>query len=65
MIILETPRLLLRQFLVSDAQDMFDLNNDPEVMKYTGDRAFNNILEAEELLRNYDRMQNIKAGDLP
>jgi len=38
-IILETPRLTLRQFTEDDADNLFDLNNDPEVMRYlTGGR---------------------------
>jgi RimJ/RimL family protein N-acetyltransferase len=38
-IILETPRLILRQFTVGDVDDLFTLNSDPEVMRYlTGGR---------------------------
>jgi RimJ/RimL family protein N-acetyltransferase len=38
-IILETPRLTLRQFTEDDADNLFDLNSDPEVMRYlTGGR---------------------------
>ena len=38
-IILETPRLALRQFTEDDVDDLFDLNSDPEVMRYiTGGR---------------------------
>jgi RimJ/RimL family protein N-acetyltransferase len=38
-IILETPRLVLRQFTADDADNLFDLNSDPEVMRYlTGGR---------------------------
>jgi RimJ/RimL family protein N-acetyltransferase len=37
--ILETPRLALRQFTEDDADNLFDLNRDPEVMRYlTGGR---------------------------
>ncbi len=33
-IILETPRLVLREFTEDDAGNLFDLNSDPEVMRY-------------------------------
>jgi len=33
-IILETSRLVLRQFTEDDVDDLFDLNSDPEVMRY-------------------------------
>ena len=37
--ILETPRLAIRQFTEDDVDDLFDLNSDPEVMRYlTGGR---------------------------
>lgn len=36
-IIIETERLLLRNFTMDDAQLIFDLNQDPEVTRYTGD----------------------------
>ena len=33
-VILETPRLALREFTVNDVDNLFDLNDDPEVMRY-------------------------------
>jgi RimJ/RimL family protein N-acetyltransferase len=37
--ILETPRLVLREFSGDDVDNLFDLNSDPEVMRYiTGGR---------------------------
>jgi RimJ/RimL family protein N-acetyltransferase len=36
-IIIETNRLILRQFTIDDAWLIYDLNIDPEVTKYTGD----------------------------
>jgi RimJ/RimL family protein N-acetyltransferase len=33
-IVLETPRLMLRQFTEGDVDNLFDLNSDPEVMRY-------------------------------
>jgi RimJ/RimL family protein N-acetyltransferase len=38
-IILKTPRLVIRQFTEDDADNLFNLNSDPEVMRYlTGGR---------------------------
>src|ERR1700683_4334902 len=38
-VILETPRLILGQFTENDVDNLFDLNSDPEVMRYlTGGR---------------------------
>jgi RimJ/RimL family protein N-acetyltransferase len=39
-IILQTPRLVLRQFTEDDVDNLFDLNSDPAVMRYlTGGRS--------------------------
>lgn len=38
-IILKTPRLTIRQFTKDDAEDLFNLNSDPEVMRYLGRAA--------------------------
>ncbi|AQW95807.1 GNAT family N-acetyltransferase [Elizabethkingia anophelis] len=51
--ILETERLLLRELNSDDAGDFFNLNENPNVIKYTGDKAFQNIDEAREFLENY------------
>jgi len=52
-LILETPRLLLREFDIDDAQSFYDLNLNPNVIKYTGNSAFKDIEEAKEFLNNY------------
>lgn len=52
-IITQTSRLLLREFLPGDAQFMYALNNDPEVLKYTGNQAFKSLDEAANFLKNY------------
>ncbi len=51
--IAETNRLILRELSVADAYNFFELNNDPEVLKYTGDLPFKSIQEAEAFLQNY------------
>ncbi|MCB9081965.1 MAG: GNAT family N-acetyltransferase [Lewinellaceae bacterium] len=51
---LQTERLLLRPFQEADAPHFFALNNDPEVVRYTGDDPFPDEAAAREFLRNYD-----------
>jgi len=56
--VFETQRLKLKKFAVEDAGGFYALNADPEVIRYTGDRPFHSIAEAEEFIRayrNYDR----------
>lgn len=53
-IILETPRLILREFSPeADAEGFFELNNDPEVLRYTGDVSFESVDDARTFLENY------------
>lgn len=49
---IETKRLILRVPLLEDAQSLFELNSDPDVVRYTGDTAFNSIIEVHHLLRD-------------
>lgn len=37
-ILLETERLVLRQFTVNDVDNIIDLNSDPDVVRFTADR---------------------------
>ncbi len=53
-LILQTPRLILREFHLEDAENFYELNRNPNVIKFTGDSSFQNISEAEEFLKNYD-----------
>ena len=52
-VILETERLVLRQFELSDARHFHELNNDPAVIRYTGDPPFESVEAAEEFIRSY------------
>ena len=50
-IILETPRLRLREFAEDDVDNLFDLNSDPEVMRYlTGGRPTPREVIRDELI---------------
>ena len=52
-IILETERCFLREFIVDDATEIFALNNDPEVIRYTGDPSFESVDTASKFLSGY------------
>lgn len=53
-IILETPRLILRRFTDTDADAslVYDLNKDPEVLKYLHEPILPDAANALEILRN-------------
>jgi [ribosomal protein S5]-alanine N-acetyltransferase len=42
-LILETERLLMRQILPEDAQNIFELDNNPNVMQYLGGKTITDI----------------------
>jgi [ribosomal protein S5]-alanine N-acetyltransferase len=46
----ESPRLRFRLFEETDAPAMFDLNSDPEVVRYTGDAAFDDLSGAQQIV---------------
>jgi ribosomal-protein-alanine N-acetyltransferase len=62
--IIETSRLLMRPFLAEDAAGMFLLNNDPEVIKYTGDLPFESIAHAQDFILNYRNHEKPGHGRL-
>lgn len=53
-IILETERLILRELTPSDAENLYELNLNLNVIKYTGDNAFRDIKEARAFLKKYN-----------
>lgn len=57
-----TARLELREFAVVEADDFFQLNVDPEVVRYTGDGPFASVDEAREFLERYDNYQRDGFG---
>lgn len=62
MVLIETERLILRESVVDDAPDLFEMNSDPEVLKYTGDVAFKSVEETEKLIRNYKDYEKYGYG---
>lgn len=60
--IIETNRLFLREFIDSDAHDLFALNNDPLVMQYTGDLPFLDVASALKFVQEYDAYEKTGMG---
>lgn len=57
--IFTTNRLILRELIEDDAANMYQLNADPEVIRYTGDEPFESVAAARTFLANYrDYKQN-------
>lgn len=48
---LETSRLFIRLPLITDAENLFELNQDFEVVRYTGDTSFSSMNEVYDLIR--------------
>jgi len=64
-ILIETKRLVLKEMNLHDATDLFALNNDPEVIRYTGDQSFKNLGEAVSFIADYQQYYQIyKRGRL-
>ena len=53
--IIETKRLLLREILESDAQDLFELDADPEVHKYLGNKPVKTMDETVNMIKHIHR----------
>ena len=47
---LETPRLILREYTAEDAEDFFRLNSDPDVMRYVPDEPTQSVADARAIL---------------
>ncbi len=60
--LIETQRLLLRELDLKDAPTIFALNNDREVIKFTGDLPFKDEREAWKFLFQYDHYQKYGYG---
>src|SRR5436853_3514061 len=61
-IILETDRLLLRQFEESDAEAFFQLNSHPEVLRFVPDKQLANVNEARQILIDHPIADYRKYG---
>jgi [ribosomal protein S5]-alanine N-acetyltransferase len=54
MTVFKTERLDLRKFQTDDASFFYEMNSDPEVIKYTGDVNFESVEAARQFIENYD-----------
>ncbi len=59
---METDRLFLRKFNKNDAVSFFEMNNDWDVIKYTGDKAFASVEAAANFIENYSHYQKYGYG---
>lgn len=50
-VVIETERLLLRKLTEQDAELFFQLNSDPEIMRYTGEDCLTDLQQALNVLR--------------
>lgn len=57
-----TDRLLLRKFETGDGIHFFQMNADPEVIKYTGDTPFKNIKAADTFIDTYNAYATTGIG---
>lgn len=60
--ILETARTKIRPLTPEDAEHFYNLNQDPEVLKHTGDDPFNTIADARIFLEHYDQFEKYGVG---
>ena len=61
-VILETDRLLLREYVEEDAEAFFKLNSDPEVLRFVPDKALLNVEQARQLLIDHPIADYRKHG---
>lgn len=61
-IVLETPRLILREMTPEDAASAFEMNSDPDVLRYTGDVPFTDVEDARNFLVAYDHYRKYGFG---
>ena len=50
--VIETERLLLREFTPDDAENVFKLHSNPSVQKYTGEPVVQSVEEIEKVIEN-------------
>lgn len=60
--ITESQRLYLREFEIDDANDLFLLNEDPDVIRYTGDPPFKDIESTRQFIIDYDHYKKHGFG---
>lgn len=61
-IIVKTPRLVLKRFSLRDAAGFYELNADPEVLRFTGDVPFASVAETRNFIRAYSHYEQYGFG---
>ena len=61
-VILETDRLLLRQYVEEDAEAFFRLNTDPDVLRFVPDQPLLSVEQARQLLIDHPIADYRKHG---
>jgi [ribosomal protein S5]-alanine N-acetyltransferase len=61
-VILETDRLLLREYVEEDAEALFKLNSDPEVLRFLPDERLLNVEQARQILIDHPIADYRKYG---
>lgn len=61
-IIAKTDRLYLREFQKSDGYHFFHMNNDPKVIKYTGNTSFQSMKDAMAFIEEYKEYEHYGFG---
>ena len=54
---LTTQRLLLRPMKDEDAYNLYQLNSDPDVVRYTGDSGCINLTDAQKIITDFSKPQ--------
>lgn len=54
-IIFETERFYLREFLNQDLEDLFELDSDPEVHRFLGNKPFKKIEESQKIIEHVQK----------
>ncbi len=50
--IIETDRLILREFSINDYKDVYEFGSNIEIQRFTGDVVINSLESAKELIKN-------------
>ena len=61
-VILETDRLLIREYVEDDSQTFFELNSNPEVLRFVPDKQLLNVEQARQLLIDHPIADYRKHG---
>jgi RimJ/RimL family protein N-acetyltransferase len=61
-VILETDRLLVREYVEEDAEAFFKLNSDPEVLRFVPDKALLNVEQTRQILIDHPIADYRKYG---